>query len=174
MNGQEIALINPVQAHAALNKVAWPWIKAMTGAGHKLVLEVRLAEDVKTDKQRRYLHGFVFKTIAEQAVVHGEKYPLKVWKEWYRGEFLGFKTVTYRNPITGKKSRRRERQSTEQLGVKGYRDYIERVLAHATTELGVDFPERWVDPETGEIYLLSDQRQRRAARQQQRETEAAS
>ena len=152
MNGQKVSLNNAVQAHAVIREVAWPWIKAQLVAGRPCVLEVRLAEDEKTDKQRRYLHGFVLKTIAEQAVVHGEKYPLKVWKEWYRSEFLGFRTVTYRNPITGKKTRRRERQSTEQLGVRGYRDFIERVLAHASTDLGVVFPERWIDPETGEIF----------------------
>lgn len=158
MNGQKVALNNPVQARAVLTEVVHPWIKAQLVAGRACVLEVRLAEDEKTDKQRRYLHGFVFKTIAEQAKPHGQTFPLAVWKEWYRAEFLGFRTVTHRNPITGKKTRRRERQSTEQLGVKGYRDYIERVLAHATTELGVDFPERWVDPETGEIYFVSQQR----------------
>lgn len=160
MSTQTVDLINPVQAHQVLTSVLWPHAKALLMAGHRLQLELRYAEDVKTDKQRRYLHGFVFKTIAEQAVVHGEKYPLKVWKEWYRGEFLGFKTVTHRNPITGKKTRRRERQSTEQLGVKGYRDYIERVLAHAATELGVEFAEEFVDPNTGEIFHLSVMRRK--------------
>jgi len=36
-------------------------------AGNRLVLEVRLAEDSKTDGQRKYYHGVVLKEIAKQA-----------------------------------------------------------------------------------------------------------
>ena len=54
--------------------------------------------------------------------------------------------------------RRRVRVSTEDLGVKGYSQLIDRVSAFAATELGVTFPatfQQWegmqVDPDTGEI-----------------------
>jgi len=80
-----------------------------------------------------------------------------------RAEFLGFKTVTHKNPITGKKARRRERVSTEHLGVKGYAEYIERVTAFAATELGVVFSEEYVDPDTGEVLTLTSMTKRRAA-----------
>ena len=50
------------------------------------------------------------------------------------------------------------RVSTEDLGVKGYSQLIDRVSAFAATELGVTFPasfQQWegmqVDPATGEI-----------------------
>jgi hypothetical protein len=82
---------------------------------------------------------------------------MAVWKEWFRAEFLGHKTQTCINPITGKKSRRRVRVSTEDLGVKGYAQLIDRVTAYAVMELGVRFSmdfrqyESWVDQETGEI-----------------------
>ena len=63
-----------------------------------------------------------------------------------------FKTYTTTNPMTGKRVRRRERISSEDLGVRAYNALIERVTAFAVTELGVEFPSEWRDPETGEIY----------------------
>lgn len=141
---------NPQQAHASLSGSVWPWAKSMLAAGHRLALEVRLAEDAKTDGQRAYYHGVVLTEIAKQAKVNGQRFPLAVWKEWFRDQYLGYKSVTYTNPMTGKKSRRRVRKSTEDLGVKAYAQLIERVTAFACTELGVEFPAQ-VDPDTGEI-----------------------
>ena len=59
--------------------------------------------------------------------------------------------------------RRRQRVSTEDLGIKGYSEYIERVTAHAATELGVEFTEEWVDPQTGEVLKLTAMKSRRTA-----------
>jgi len=154
---------NPVAAHKTLADQVWVQIKALAAAGHATVVEVRTAEDVKTDKQRRYLHGYVLMTIARQAEVNGQKFDMKTWKEWFRAEFLGWKVRTYKNPLTGKKVRRRERVSTEDLGVKGYGEYIDRVTAYAATELGVEFQEEWVDPDTGEVFTLTAMKSRRAA-----------
>lgn len=164
MSYQTIELFNPVQGHKAISEMLWPHVKSLLMAGHRLQLELRLAEDVKTDKQRRYLHGFILKTIADQALVNGERFPLKVWKEFLRDKFLGHKVVTTKNPMTGKKVRRRVRVSTEDLGVKGYAEYIDRVAAFAATDLGIEFAEEWCDPETGEIYRLDDQRRHKVAR----------
>lgn len=149
----------PSQAHASLNGTVVPWARQMIQAGHTVVAEFRLAEDVKTDKQRRYYHGVILKEISLKAKPNGVQYPLAVWKEHFRAEFLGFKTVTTKNPITGKKSRRRMRVSTEDLGVKAYAKLIERVTAFAVTELGVQFScptyQHYetlnIDPDTGEI-----------------------
>lgn len=154
---------DPVAAHKTMQSMVWMQIKALAMAGHQTVVEVRTAEDAKTDKQRRYLHGYVLTTIAKQAAPGGQRFDMRTWKEHFRSEFLGFKTVTTKNPITGKKVRRRVRVSTEDLGVKGYADYIERVTAFAATELGVEFQEEWVDPETGEILMLSKMKTRRVA-----------
>lgn len=141
---------NPQQAHASLNQQVVPWAKSMLMAGHKLLVEFRLAEDAKTDAQRRYYHGAILAQIAQKATVNGQKFPLAVWKEHFRAEYLGFKTVTSINPMTGKKSRRRVRISTEDLGVKKYNELIERVTAFAVTDLGVEF-DAWTDPVTGEV-----------------------
>ena len=155
----QVHWVNPQQAHASLNQQVVPWAKSMMQAGHRLIGEFRLAEDVKTDGQRKYYHGVVLAEIAKQATVNGQRFPLAVWKEHFRSEYLGFKTVTCTNPMTGKKSRRRVRKSTEDLGVKGYSNLIDKVTAFACTELAVEFTvrsfEAWeamqVDPDTGEI-----------------------
>ena len=149
---------NEQQARASFLQRVAPWCMEQWRAGHRLELEIRLHEDAKTDRQRRYYHGVVLKTIAQQARPNGEQHALAVWKEYFRAEYLDYKTVTTKNPITGKKIRRRVRVSTEDLGVKGYSQLIDRVSAFAATELGVTFPatfQQWegmqVDPDTGEV-----------------------
>ena len=149
---------NPVQANAHMKSVVAPWCRSMWAAGHRLQIEIRLHEDAKTDRQRNYYHGVVLKQIAIQVWTNGEQHSLEVWKEHFRKTFLGFRTVTHKDPMTGKKHRRRERISTEDLGVRGYSLLIERVTAFAVMELDVRFPMTWgeyermqVDPETGEI-----------------------
>mgnify|MGYP003528932380 CR=1 FL=1 len=153
----QVQWINTEQAHASLNRTVVPWAKKLLKDGHALVAEFRLAEDHKTDKQRKYFHGVILTEIARKAKVNGERFDFRTWKEFFRKEYLGFKTVTTINPMTGKKSRNRVRVSTEDLGVKAYSNYIDRVTAFAVTELGVEFSvKRWedyqVDPDTGEIF----------------------
>lgn len=153
-----LRLLNGQQGHAALLALWSDRLKPLLLAGHRLEVEVRLHEDAKTDRQRRYYHGIVLKSIAEQARPNGQQFPRAVWKEHFRAEFLGFKNVTAINPLTRRKALRRVRISTEDLGVRAYSKLIDRVSAFAATELGVTFPasfEQWermqVDLETGEI-----------------------
>ena len=153
-----VAWPNADMAGHSFRNVVAPWCKSQWMAGHRLEVEFRLHEDAKTDRQRAYYHGVVLKTIAQQARPNGVQFPLAVWKEHFRAEYLGHKTVTTKNPLTGKKVRRRQRVSTEDLGVKGYSKLIDRVSAFAATELGVTFPasfDQWermeVDPDTGEV-----------------------
>lgn len=153
---------NPVQGRASCTGSFLPWVGQQLAAGRALVVEAKLWEDAKTDRQRRFYHGVVLMAIAQQAAPQGQRFGLQTWKEHFRSEFLGFKTITAVNPITGRKSRRRQRISTEDLGVKAYSKLIERVMAFASTELHVTFPasfDQWeaaiarseVDPDTGEI-----------------------
>lgn len=146
------------QASQAIRNAAAPKCREIWAAGQLVEATFRTHEDAKTDRQRRYYHGVVLKTIADQAHPNGAQFPLAVWKEHFRKEYLGHKTVTAINPLTGKKSRRRVRISTEDLGVRAYSQLIDRVSAFAATELGVTFPasfDQWermqVDPDTGEI-----------------------
>jgi len=160
-----IELHDPEQGHEVIARRAWPWAKEQLVQGRELVAEFRLLDDDITDKQRAYLHGVVLTEIALQARPDGQRFDMKVWKEFLRDKFLGFKTVTHKNPLTGKKVRRRERVSTEDLGVRRMAAYIDEVIAFAATELGVVVseplppelrpgrrkPREHVDLETGEI-----------------------
>lgn len=130
-------LHDPEQGHKTLATYAWPWAKEQLLQGRELVAEIRLLEDDITAKQRGYLHGGVLTQIAREAVVRGDRFPMEVWKEWYRSQFLGFDVVTCIDPFTGRKLRRRVRKSTEDLGRRGLAEYTERVIAHASTELGL-------------------------------------
>lgn len=159
----------PEQGHTVLATYAWPWAKQQLQHGRELVLKFELLEDDITMEQRGYYHAVVLTEIAQFARANGgQQFPLKVWKEHFRSEFLGFKVVTAINPITGKKSRRRVRVSTEDLGVASYAKFIDRVIAFAATELGVQVsqplpphlrpraraarrPDEVIDTETGEI-----------------------
>ena len=153
-----VILHNAEQAAMDIRNVAAPKCREIWATGQPVEATFRTHEDAKTDRQRRYYHGVVLKSIALQARPNGAQFPLAVWKEHFRAEYLGHKTVTTKNPLTGKKVRRRQRVSTEDLGVKGYSQLIDRVSAFAATELGVTFPasfQQWegmqVDPDTGEI-----------------------
>jgi hypothetical protein len=130
-----IVLHTPEQARPVLAKNFLPWIGEQLAQNRELVITAALLDDDITEKQRGYLHAGVLTQIAEEAVVNGERFPIATWKEWYRSEFLGFKVVTTINPFTKKKSRRRIRVSTEDLGVRSMAEYIDRVIAHASTVL---------------------------------------
>lgn len=157
---------SPEQAHDVIARGMWPYVKDRTGHGQRLVATVCLLDDDITNAQRNYLHGVVLTEISMFARANGQQFPMAVWKEHFRSEFLGFKLVTAINPFTGRKSRRRVRVSTEDLGIKAMAEYIDRVIAFAATELGVQVSEplpphlrpqrrqkkaRNVDAETGEI-----------------------
>lgn len=127
------------QASRHLNGVVLPFARSQIAAGYKLYVEVGLQEDSLTDRQRGYYHGVILKEISQQAAPMGVKHNLAVWKEYFRAELLGWKTRSCVNPVTGKKSRRRVRISTEDLGVRAYANLIDQVTAYAVTELGVRF-----------------------------------
>lgn len=106
----------------------------------RLAVTVEPEEDSKTKKQRAYYHRVVLTEIAEQArTIDGRKHDMKVWKEWLREKYVGYRWVVLVNPITGKKYRRKVRISTEEFGIKRYSRLIEEVTAFAVTDLGVIF-----------------------------------
>lgn len=102
------------------------------------------ADDISV-RQRGFLHAAIFPQIAEQAILNGRGATAAGWKEWFRAEFLGWKwariEVPGKSTKTGKPyfKRVKVRISTEDLSVKQYSDYIDRVIAHAVTEFGVEF-----------------------------------
>jgi hypothetical protein len=118
-----------------------------TGEVEPRVWRLIFGEDTDdiTTRQRGFLHAAVFPQISEQARLNGVGATAAGWKEWYRAEFLGWKWAVVDVPgkLTsgGKpvKKRMKVRVSTEDLGPRLYSDYIDRVIAHATTEFGVVF-----------------------------------
>jgi hypothetical protein len=97
------------------------------------------ADDDITAKQRGFFHAAVLPQIAEQVRVDGERYTAEVWKEYFRKLFLPDRFVMRRLPGHKRATPQRVRVSTENLGVKGYSEHIDKVIAHAETEFGVAF-----------------------------------
>lgn len=167
------------QAHAAIQQ-AYTYAKLLIQDGKRAMISVGEDSDPISIKQRRFLHGPVLTQISEQVRVGGERYVMQVWKEFFRKLFLPDRYEMRRVPVYDKKQCRlvhpkratpyRVRSSTEDLSVKQYSAYIDKVIQHATVEFSVvfDFDQqereavRWVKPvrakkqivdmETGEIY----------------------
>ena len=140
--------------HHAITAAWGSVIKPAIQTGRKLVISIEDYEDKLSTAQRAYYHGYILKEVADQARIDGRFFPISVWKEHFRKTFLGEKRKSTLNPITGRKSKRSVRVSTEDLGVKGYNQLIEKVTAFAVTELGVRFDvsmDEWIDHSSGEI-----------------------
>jgi hypothetical protein len=131
-------LINPEQAHQAIAKI-WLEVKNNLMAGRRMVLVLQDYDEALTVQQRRFYHGYILIEIAEQAQPQGVKYPMKVWKEYFREKYLGDEVQTSIDPMTGATKKDVVRVSSESLGVKGYNELIEKVTAFAVTDLGVVF-----------------------------------
>lgn len=162
-----IVLHNPAtlegQARNAITKMLFPFCESLWQRGIDAVsLTAEPQEDALTTAQRAYYH-IALQFIADHAVTNGQKFPMPVWKEFFRDKFLGFKVRKILDPMTGKKSRRRIRISSEDLGVQGYARLIEKTIAFASTDLALTIPPpmkplpKWkrskanVDEDTGEI-----------------------
>lgn len=150
---QSLILTNPQQAHQMLTAQVWPWVKSMTMAGHKLQLEVKVAEDDRSVQQNRFYWGVVLKSISEQARIGGQKYSADAWHELMKREFLPRRVK--KTTVAGRRKKVVSVSigSTAGLKVKAMAGYLEKVQAFAVSDLGVQFPEQgvYVDPETGEI-----------------------
>lgn len=112
-----------------------------TGEIRTRTLRIVVGQDFedKTVKQRGFLHAAVFPQIAEQVVVDGRQFAAKVWKEHYREKFLGSRWESIHMPGKKRATPRKVRVSTEDLSIKQYSEYIDRVIADAVTEFGVEF-----------------------------------
>jgi serine/threonine protein phosphatase 1 len=138
---------DPEQAKAALLRQIGPYCREQWARGvQRLSVVIQPEEDAKSIQQRKYYHGVILKEIAEQARVNGERFDLNAWKEYFREKFVGYRWVVMKDPMTGKRLRRKVRISTEELGISKYSALIEQVTAFAATDLGVRFSvDRWQD-----------------------------
>ena len=154
------------EAHIAVMQ-AYGVARALIQDGKRVQISVGEDSDPMTVKQRRFLHGPVLGQISEQVRVGGQRYVMEIWKEYFRKEFLGCRWEVYALPGAKRATPHRVRNSTEELSIKKYSEYIDRVIAHATTEWSVAFKfqvgereavryvrptsKRVIDQETGEI-----------------------
>ena len=109
------------------------------GAPIRFRLAIGIDHETKSDKQRKFFHGVVLPQIAEQVRVNGQRYVAAIWKEHTRKLFLGDRWQHYALPGHKKATPHRVRISTEDLSVKQYSSHIDKVIAHAVTDLNVYF-----------------------------------
>lgn len=137
---KEFILTNPQQAHSVITTLFREDIKAQVMAGHRLLLTLQPAEDERTEKQNRFLWGFVYKTISEQAQVEGIGATAEGWNQYYKRMFLGYRIAKTKLPGKKRPSISRTLRSTKDLKVKAMSDYLDKVMAHAATTFTVAFP----------------------------------
>lgn len=108
--------------------------KACADAGKPLRLIVTTDETKRNADQNRRLWGYLYKTIAEQAFVNGQQFDADVWHEALARKFgVCDEVVLPDGEIVTR------RKSTTQMSVSEFSEYMERVSAYATQELGVQF-----------------------------------
>lgn len=167
MNERQTRVVSTrLEAHEAVMQ-AYAVARTLIQDGKRVQISVGEDCDPVTVKQRRFLHGAVLPQIAEQVRVNSVRYVADIWKEYFRNEFLGHRYEVYALPGAKRATPHRVRNSTEELSVKAYSGYIDRVIAHAATEWSVAFKfdeqernavryvrpvaKRRIDAETGEI-----------------------
>jgi len=135
-------------AHQAAG-AAYALAQTIIANGQNALIECRQALEPISVKQRKFLHGPVLTQISEQVRIGGERYVTKVWKQYFHDLFLPDEWVLEKRfhldretgELTPDKraTPRRVRRSTEELGVKGYAEHIEKIIDYATVEWGVVF-----------------------------------
>ena len=128
------------QAGTNFSRVVRPWCLDQWAAGRRLAVTIQEAEDDRTLKQNKFLWGFVYKHISEQAQVEGIGAPAEGWNRYYKQMFLGYRIEKTKLPGKKRPSITRTLRSTKDLKVKPMTDYLDKVMAHAATTFGVAFP----------------------------------
>ena len=107
--------------------------RAMAAAGKPLAVTISDYKAKRTSAQNARLHP-ILEEIAEQAWLRGRRFDMEMWKEHYRRKFIGTEEVEYPD------GRREERGiSTTTLDVAEFSDFMDKIQADATSELGVVF-----------------------------------
>lgn len=130
---REFTLRSPAAWHAALAVIKGN-AKACADAGRPIRLIITTEEEKRNSEQNRRLWGYVYRTIAEQAFVNGQQFDADVWHEALCRRFGVCDEVTLPDGeiVT-------RRKSTTQMTVSEFSEYMERVTAYATQQLGVQF-----------------------------------
>lgn len=102
--------------------------KELAQAGRPLSITVQEHKAKRSLEQNR-LYWALLNTIADQAWVGGKQYGAEAWHEFYKAKFIGLEEIP---------DGRRFGISTTSLSVSEFSDFMERIAAHASTELGVE------------------------------------
>jgi hypothetical protein len=132
----------PEEAHQAVlhaNAHAKTLVRDPANEGKVFRIIVGEERDSLSARQRRFMHGPLLGQIAEQVRVNGERFVMAVWKRYYKNLFLGHTWEMVKLPGQKRATPRKEPVSSEDLSVKQYSEWIDKVLAHAATEFGVRF-----------------------------------
>jgi hypothetical protein len=102
--------------------------KELADQGRPLSVTVQEHKAKRTDSQNR-LYWQRLNDIAAQAWVGGKQFSAEAWHEFYKAKLIGLEEVP---------DGRRFGISTTSLSVSEFSDYMERIAAHAATELGIE------------------------------------
>jgi hypothetical protein len=135
-------------AHQAAT-AAYALAQTIIANGQNALIECRQALEPITVKQRKFLHGPVLGQISEQVRIGGNRYVTKIWKTYFHDLFIPdewrVESRFHLDKETGelvpdkRATPRRVRISTEELGVRAYSEFTEKVIDYATLEFGVVF-----------------------------------
>lgn len=152
-----IALFSVTQARQQMGQ-AWPWIKAMLTAGHRLVFECRL--ETRSVAQNSLMWSCL-QDLSDQVTWFGKRLTKDGWKDFITGHLEGQDLVPNMDG-TGFISIGRGR-STSKMTIKEMTAVIE--LCHA---FGAEHGVKWsktslgrdeIDPETGEVLMREPARE---------------
>lgn len=140
-----IVLSNPEQAKQAIGSQLGPYCRDLWARGvERVSVLAEPEEDERTIRQLRFYWGVVLKETSEQGQIGGEKYTPDAWHEL--GKRLHLPRKHKKTRVAG---RRRpvvttSIGSTQGLSVKKMSLYLDKFMAMAATEYGVQFSlRRW-------------------------------
>lgn len=143
-----VPMINPVQAHKALNEQVWPYIKAMTVAEHRMEVVVRPAK--RSTEHNARLHATIG-WVAKHVEWAGGLQSLDSWKRlfvaaWERAR----RTQVEHLPAIDGEGIDIVYRSTTELSGSETADLITYIYAWGDLN-GHDIPEFQRDPATGRV-----------------------
>jgi hypothetical protein len=137
-----VPCFNPVQAHRALTAQVWPWLKAMTFAGHRMVVEVKQEKRSLAQNARLWA---MLTDISRQVDWYGQKLTPEDWKHIFTAALKKTRAVPGIDGgivVLG--------QSTSKM-TKAEMAELQTLMEAFGAGKGVKFRAP-VDPDTGEIY----------------------
>jgi hypothetical protein len=136
-----ITVIHTEDGAAPKFRAAFNHALMMLRNGEEVELRCGPADQPITIKQRGFLHAAVLPQIAEQVFVgeKRERFTVEIWKDYYHRKLIPDKWVMKKLPGAKRATPHRMRVSSEQLGVRRYSEWIDRIIDDAIVEHGVQF-----------------------------------